>query len=868
MSQRFDIKKSVKDIWPIRNKRILLQVDPRLVLPTDSGNDTSLSTIRGLVAKGARAIIVTSFGEVTGLPASMSEEVRSVMIRAFQEENGMGYSNFFATRPAQDKVALLSQLRDAPRFSEVKGAGKSRFFATLPPEIRKELIELYCREKNLPIQFWTMSNREQYEIILKEIPNTVFVEDPLAATTVIAEMAPGSVVVLENLRLYAGEASANADEREAFARMLACYGDILVNDAFNVTYKTLASTTNLATLMRHCACGDLVARELYHFTALAAEPARPLMVVVGGSRIGEKLEVLAALLPKLAKVIVCGQVAVPFLQSLGAGVGKSAVSDTFIQMANDITRRAARLNIRIVLPVDHVVSTTLNNLDKDKVRETLSISVPSDCYIVDAGPKSIRTFIYELGGCRTIFWTGPLGLQGTARTLDFARALARTSAITVVGGRNTVAEVRLAGVSHMMTHLSAGGIACLDMLRGNALPGIDAMTSASIDLDQVSTSNISALLRYLPVFSRCTLQNVSLVARKAVRCRHARGEIIAHGGDRHGAMWLVTSGALVAYLPETAGQSDGQRIIGVGHAFGQYEFVAKSIGEETVIAQCDNTETYQISSTALSEAMLESPTLCLQLLQSLTDPLILISNREHTASSRLLSVLSRDMHRMRKPIPNPPSDITWSEDALVGSLAQGLASFLVGVAFDRSQAFGHHVRVGVVHAVHEAVRSIAYHNLISVAPQDAAMPLVAASVSGFFTVPFRFIAARKTEVIRSPEAMISGGLRMAAVSWLPVFSQGIFLQMRRRLERYTHTINGTPSPIVGVPALLLAVLARAIASLCFFPVESRSNGFSGPNCARKLQVFLLKQITGLLIQVVAISFFRSRTQRDKSQQIE
>eukprot|EP00742_Colponemidia_sp_Colp-10_P017389 GILJ01019996.1.p1 GENE.GILJ01019996.1~~GILJ01019996.1.p1 ORF type:complete len:679 (+),score=66.76 GILJ01019996.1:30-2039(+) len=659
--------------------------------------------------------------------------------------------------------------------------------------------------------------------------------------------------------MYAGEASANADEREAFAKVLATYADILVNDAFNVTYKTLASTTNLATLMRHCASGELVARELYHFTSLAAEPARPLMVVVGGSRIGEKLEVLAALLPKLAKVIVCGQVAVPFLQSLGAGVGKSSVSEAFIQMANEITRRAARLNIRIVLPVDHVVSTTLS-VDKCSLRETPSISIPPDCFIVDAGPKSLKAFMYELSGCRTIFWTGPLGLQGTQRTLDFARALGQTNAITVVGGRNTVAEVRLAGVGHMMTHLSAGGIACLDMLRGNALPGIDAMTNATVDLDVVSTANISALLRYLPVFSRCTLHNVSVVARKAVRCLHAKGEIIAHGGDRHRAMWLVTTGALVAYLPDAAGQVDGQRVIGVGHAYGQYEFVARSIGEESVMAQCDHTETYQISSSALAEAMLESPTLCQQLLNSMTDPLILISNREHDASSRLLTVLSRDMQRMRKPIPNAPSDLTWFEDAMVGSVAQGLASSVVGALFERRISVSRHLRVGLVNGVHEAVRSILYHNVIHIAPQDAAMPLVAASLSGFFTVPFRFIAARKTEAIRSPEAIISDGLRMAGVSWLPVFSQSLFLGLRRKYERYAFYYHGTPTPLSGVGALLLACIVRAFAALCFFPIASRISGFGRLECAKRLRVFILKQLFGLLIQVAVVKILKQYIQ--------
>ena len=866
MSNRFDTKRSVRDVWPVRNKRFLIQVDPRLVLPSDSGMATSLSTIHWLVAKGARVVLISSFGEVPGLPANMADDLRAAMVRAFQEERGMGYTNFFANRPAQDKVAILSTLRDAPRFSEARGAGKSRYFASLPPATRRLLVETHCRDACLPIQFWTMSFRDQFEVLKAEIPSAVFVEDPLAASGVVADMPPGSVVVLENLRLYAGEASASNDEREAFAKMLRCYGDVLVNDAFNVTYKTLASTTNLATLMRHCACGELVATELFHFTSLAAEPARPLMVVVGGSRIGEKLEVLSALLPKLAKVIVCGQVAVPFLQSLGACVGRSAVSETFIHMADEITRRAARLGVRIVLPVDHIVSATINRYDRESARATVSMSVPQDAYIVDAGPKTLRAFLRELRGCRTVFWTGPLGLQGTASTLDFARALAaRPNTITVVGGRNTVAEVRTAGVAGGMTHLSAGGIACLDMLRGNALPGIDAMTSASVDLDHASALNISALLRYLPVFSRCTLHNVALVARKASRCLHATGEIIAHGGERHCGMWLVTSGALVAYLPEMAGQTDGQRLIGVGHGFGQYEFIARAVGEETVMAQCDGTETYFISSAALAEAMLESPSLCVQLLHGLTDPLTYISNREHAVSARLLTVLSRDLRRMRKPIPDPPPRLAWTEDTAASSFSQTVATAIVGVLFEGGgiAAVPQHLRTGLVHGLHEAVRCVAYHNIAQTAPQDAAMPLVAASLSGLLTVPFRFIANRKTEAIRTPEALVSGGLRMAAISWLPAFSQAVFLILRRRIERYSQVITGAPAPVEGALSLGLAVLARAFSAVCFFPLEARMGGLGPHLCTLRLRTFVLRQVLSMLLQVVAIRFLQRRAQRGR-----
>eukprot|EP00388_Colpodella_angusta_P043358 GDKK01059233.1.p1 GENE.GDKK01059233.1~~GDKK01059233.1.p1 ORF type:complete len:310 (+),score=-15.49 GDKK01059233.1:66-932(+) len=278
------------------------------------------------------------------------------------------------------------------------------------------------------------------------------------------------------------------------------------------------------------------------------------------------------------------------------------------------------------------------------------------------------------------------------------------------------------------------------------------------------------------------------------------------------------------------------------------------------MAQCDHTETYQISSSALAEAMLESPTLCQQLLNSMTDPLILISNREHDASSRLLTVLSRDMQRMRKPIPNAPSDLTWFEDAMVGSVAQGLASSVVGALFERRISVSRHLRVGLVNGVHEAVRSILYHNVIHIAPQDAAMPLVAASLSGFFTVPFRFIAARKTEAIRSPEAIISDGLRMAGVSWLPVFSQSLFLGLRRKYERYAFYYHGTPTPLSGVGALLLACIVRAFAALCFFPIASRISGFGRLECAKRLRVFILKQLFGLLIQVAVVKILKQYIQ--------
>ncbi len=298
------------------------------------------------------------------------------------------------------------------------------------------------------------------------------------ATSSVAELRDGGVLLLENVRFEAAETSKDDAERGAFADRLAALADLYVDDAFGAVHRKHASVYDIAQRLPHAA-GPLVAAELEVLERLSVDPARPYVVVLGGSKVSDKIAVIEALLPKVDRLLVGGGMCFTFLKAQGHDVGSSLLEESMLEQC-----RALLDSGKVVLPVDVVAAEAFS---ADAAHDVVAAdALPADRMGLDIGPDSVRLFTEQLEGARTVFWNGPMGVFELAPyaegTRGVAEAIARLShggdrALTVVGGGDSAAAVRALGIDESrFTHISTGGGASLEFLEGKALPGIEALT--------------------------------------------------------------------------------------------------------------------------------------------------------------------------------------------------------------------------------------------------------------------------------------------------------------------------------------------------------------------------------------------------------
>jgi phosphoglycerate kinase len=308
-----------------------------------------------------------------------------------------------------------------------------------------------------------------------------FAEDCVGApaASAIAGLADGGVVVLENTRFHAGE-EANDPE---FAAELADLADIFVHDAFSAAHRAHASTEGVARLLPAYA-GRLMQAELEALDAALGRPVRPVMAVVGGSKVSTKLELLGNLTARVDVLVIGGAMANTFLAAGGVSVGRSLQEAEMHGTAREILARAAASGCEIVLPVDGVTATEFR---ADPPTLTVPIdAVPAGAMILDVGPATVALLIERLAAARTLVWNGPLGAFETppfdAATTALARAVADATALglrSVAGGGDTVSALRHAGVMDRLSYVSSAGGAFLEWLEGKTLPGVAALEIAA-----------------------------------------------------------------------------------------------------------------------------------------------------------------------------------------------------------------------------------------------------------------------------------------------------------------------------------------------------------------------------------------------------
>ena len=288
-------------------------------------------------------------------------------------------------------------------------------------------------------------------------------------------LKPGEVLVLENLRFYAQEEANDP----GFATQLASLGEIYVNDAFGTAHRAHASTEGVAHHLPAVA-GFLMEKEIKYLDGALTNPVRPYVAILGGAKVSDKIAVITKLLEKVDKLLIGGGMSYTFLKAQGHAIGKSRLEKDKIDLAKELLAKATQRKVTVLLPVDHVITTSL---DKGSPVNTVPVGqIPDDWEGVDIGPETRKKFSAALIDAKTVVWNGPVGVFEDPRFAEGSRAIAETlaglKATTVIGGGDSAACVQQMGLAEKMSHISTGGGASLEFLEGKVLPGIAILRDA------------------------------------------------------------------------------------------------------------------------------------------------------------------------------------------------------------------------------------------------------------------------------------------------------------------------------------------------------------------------------------------------------
>jgi phosphoglycerate kinase len=309
-------------------------------------------------------------------------------------------------------------------------------------------------------------------LLAKEV---VLAPDCIGSETkaIIDKMQTGDIVLLENLRFHAAE----QENDEEFSRQLAELADVYINDAFAVAHRAHASVVGVTKFFDQCGAGFLLQKEMDYFDRSVSNPMRPLVAIVGGAKVSSKLGALRNLLDRVDKMIIGGAMANTFLKSMEYEVGQSKIEDDLLDTARELIDKARAKGVKFYLPVDCIVAEKFDAMAENK--KTTIQEVPKDWMILDIGPATTQLFSTALESAKTIIWNGPMGafeMDAFSRgTMAMVQSVARSHALTIVGGGDTDVAVHKAGESNNISYISTGGGAFLMLMEGKELPGVAAL---------------------------------------------------------------------------------------------------------------------------------------------------------------------------------------------------------------------------------------------------------------------------------------------------------------------------------------------------------------------------------------------------------
>lgn len=292
----------------------------------------------------------------------------------------------------------------------------------------------------------------------------------------VNELKSGQIALLENLRFVPGEEKNDPE----FAKKLADLADIYVNDAFGTAHRAHASNVGVSKYLPS-ACGFLLEKEIKYLLEILKSPEKPFVAILGGAKVSDKINLIKNLLDKVDSIIIVGAMANTFIKSMGKSVGKSLVEDDKLDLARETMALAAEKGVDFILPVDFIEA---GEISADAEEEVVDIDgVDAQKMILDIGPESINNIKNILKDAKTVVWNGPAGVFEVDKfakgTVEIARALAKSGAISIVGGGDSVAAIEKAKVKDKITHISTGGGASLELLEGKELPALRALEEAN-----------------------------------------------------------------------------------------------------------------------------------------------------------------------------------------------------------------------------------------------------------------------------------------------------------------------------------------------------------------------------------------------------
>jgi len=432
-------KKTIRDV-DIAGKRVFIRVDFNVPIKNGSIEDYTriqgaLPTIAYAVEKGARVILASHLG-------------RPLKDKKKAEDKGTAFDPAkYSLRP------VFEYLRQLPQFQHISGSADG----ALP------------------------RNEHGVAAGKAEIKNdrVFFAEDCIGADVAekVNSLAPGDVLLLENLRLHPGEEKNDP----AFAEALGELCDVYVNDAFGTAHRAHASTEGITRFVGDSVAGLLMEKELSFLGKVLNDPDRPFVAILGGAKVSDKIPVIESLIGrKVDKLLIGGAMAYTFFKANGLTVGKSLVEDDMMPKAIEIVKKAADANVELLLPTDHQVVDSYEPLTS---RKAIPIEFTNAGQVgLDIGPETVEVFKRALEGAKTIVWNGPMGMfeekpfdEGTVAVAQAVADATEKGATSIVGGGDSVAAVNQAGLADMISHISTGGGATLEFLAGDELPGVAAL---------------------------------------------------------------------------------------------------------------------------------------------------------------------------------------------------------------------------------------------------------------------------------------------------------------------------------------------------------------------------------------------------------
>ena len=342
------------------------------------------------------------------------------------------------------------------------------------------LMAHFGRPKGKPVEEYSL---RPVGVALHDLINhpVAFSHDCVGADAekIVADMKEGDVTLLENVRFHAGEEANDPIFAESLARLS---DGLYVDDAFGAAHRAHASTAGVTRFVRQAAMGFLMEKELKYLHEELAHPDRPFLVILGGSKVSDKIGVIKALMEKADTILICGAMANTFLEAQGIHMGSSRVERDKLDLARELLDLAKQKKVRFLLPIDLLGAEEIKPgaATRHSGRISHDYDIPDGWQAVDIGPETITLFKSEIARAKTILWNGPPGIfeirEFSAGTEALAEALAEVNATTIIGGGDSVTAVKHAGLADKMTFISTGGGASLELIEGKTLPGVAALT--------------------------------------------------------------------------------------------------------------------------------------------------------------------------------------------------------------------------------------------------------------------------------------------------------------------------------------------------------------------------------------------------------